>query len=213
MSETTDHTPNSPKQRILVVDDEVYIRELLTEYFSRLGYIVVAVDSGEQAVKAVDDDSFGVALVDLKMPGMDGIATLKEIRKQLPVCTIIIMTGYPTIDSSIEALRAGAYDYLIKPFKLSELRGAIDRALREYCLKLEIDRIQNNLDSVEDELRDYRHASPAESDGQSASGPEQPDKYLDAQLRELGELRDAGCITPGEYEERRDNLLSGDSTL
>ncbi len=212
MSATTDNTPSAPRQRILVVDDEVYIRELLTEYFSRLGYTVVAVDSGERAVRAVDDASFGVALVDLKMPGMDGIATLKEIRKQLPVCTIIIMTGYPTIDSSIEALRAGAYDYLIKPFKLSELRGAIDRALREYCMRLEIDRIQNNLDSVEDKLRDYRLSAPEDHADNPPAASAQPDRYLDAQLRELGELRDAGYISPQEYDERRANLLSGGSS-
>ena len=100
--------PEQPyEHRILVIDDEVFVRELLEEYFDKLDYEVMTVDSGDAGIEAVHASGFGVVLVDLKMPGKDGIETLCEIRRIDPLCLIVIMTGYPTIDSSIEALRAG----------------------------------------------------------------------------------------------------------
>jgi DNA-binding NtrC family response regulator len=194
-----------PERSILVIDDEVFVRELLEEYFGRLDYEVRTAASGDAGIEAVRENCFGVALVDLKMPGRDGIETLREIRKIDPLCLTIIMTGYPTIDSSIEALRAGAYDYVIKPFKLSELREVVDRAAGEYQLKAEVDRIQRNIESVEGELRDYRD---------NRSGPQNRQQmraktdYVESKLRELDELHDAGMLNTGEYEVRRRDLLS-----
>ena len=201
---------NVSEHRILVIDDEVFVRELLEEYFDRLDYEVSTVDSGDAGIDAVRSARFGVILVDLKMPGKDGIETLREIRKIDPLCLIIIMTGYPTIDSSIEALRAGAYDYVIKPFKLSELREVVDRAAREYLLKVEVDRIKQKIAAVEGELRDYRIAR---SDGAEQS-PEpqykqQPGGYVQSQIRELEQLRSAGYLSNGDYEEKKRKLLAG----
>jgi len=196
------------EHRILVIDDEVFVRELLEEYFDRLDHEVTTADSGEAGIEAVRAAKFGVVLVDLKMPGKDGIETLREIRRIDPLCLIVIMTGYPTIDSSIEALRAGAYDYIIKPFKLSELREVVDRAGREYRLKVEVDRIQQNIETVEGELRDYRaslsHAScnPTSCDGR------EDNRYIQAQMRELDQLRNAGYLSDRDYQEKRRDLLS-----
>lgn len=196
-----------PEQSILVIDDEVFVRELLEEYFGRLDYTVRTAESGDAGIEAVRDTCFSVALVDLKMPGRDGIETLREIRKIDPLCLTIIMTGYPTIDSSIEALRAGAYDYVIKPFKLSELREVVDRATGEYQLKAEVDRIQRNIESVEGELRDYRdtRAKPPKKQKKRTKTD-----YIESQLRELDDLHDAGMLNTGEYEMRKRDLLSRD---
>lgn len=196
------------EHRILVVDDEVFVRELLEEYFDRLDYEITTADSGEAGIEAVQASKFGVVLVDLKMPGKDGIETLRDIRRIDPLCLIVIMTGYPTIDSSIEALRAGAYDYIIKPFKLSELREVVDRAGREYRLKVEVDRIQQNIDNVEGELREYRASlsqtrhSPTSCDGRENS------QYIQAQMRELDQLRNAGYLSDKDYQKKRHGLLS-----
>jgi len=140
-------------QRILIVDDEIFVRELLLEFFSREGYEVFCVESGEKALESVRSKTFDVALIDLKMPGMDGVQTLKKIKEVSPSTSAIIMTGYPTIESSIAALRSGAYDYVVKPFKLAELKFCVDKALGEHELKGDIDRLRQRIKSLEEELK------------------------------------------------------------
>jgi DNA-binding NtrC family response regulator len=139
-------------ERILVVDDELFVRELLLEFLSAQGYEVSLADSGEKAVELTQTQPADVVLVDLKMPGIDGIETLKQIKKIAPDVLAIIMTGYPTIESSIEALRHGVYDYVIKPFKLDDLKSSIERALREYKLKVEISQLKDRIEQLETEL-------------------------------------------------------------
>jgi two-component system response regulator AtoC len=140
--------------RILVVDDELFVRELLLEFLSSQGYDVTLADCGEKALELAQTEPPNVALVDLKMPGMDGIRTLKEMKKVAPEALGIIMTGYPTIESSIEALRHGAHDYVIKPFKLNDLKFSIEKALGEQKLKVEINQLRDRVKRLETELRE-----------------------------------------------------------
>ncbi|MGB8658063.1 MAG: response regulator [Candidatus Zixiibacteriota bacterium] len=142
-------------ERILVVDDELFVRELLLEFLSTQGYEVILADCGEKAVELVQTQLADVILLDLKMTGMDGIETLKEVKKVAPNALAIIMTGYPTIESSIEALRCGACDYVIKPFKLNDLKSSIERALQEHELKGEIGRLKARIAQLEAELEKF----------------------------------------------------------
>jgi DNA-binding NtrC family response regulator len=142
-------------ERILVVDDELFVRELLLEFLSIQGYEVLLADSGEKAVEIVQTQTADVVLLDLKMAGMDGIETLKQIKKIDPGALAIIMTGYPTIESSIEALRYGACDYVIKPFKLNDLKSSIENALREHKLKSEIGKLKDRIAELETELEKF----------------------------------------------------------
>jgi DNA-binding NtrC family response regulator len=143
--------------RILVVDDELFVRELLLEFLSSQGYEVSLAESGEKAVQLLQNQPARVALVDLKMPGMDGIQTLKEITKVVPHILTIIMTGYPTVESSIEALRFGAHDYVVKPFKLNDLKASIEKALGEQQLRTEISCLKNRVRQLETELEQLSH--------------------------------------------------------
>jgi two-component system response regulator AtoC len=143
------------QEKILVVDDEVFIRELLFEFLTREDYEVVLADCGEKAVELIKSQPVGVALIDLKMPGIDGIETLKKIKEEDPDTLSIIMTGYPTLESSIEALRSGAYDYVVKPFKLNELKSSLEKALHECKLKKEIGELKNRVKTLEEELKKY----------------------------------------------------------
>jgi len=138
-----------------VVDDELFVRELLLEFLSSEGYEVSLADSGEKAVILMQSKPADVVLVDLKMPGIDGIETLRQIKKTAPDALAIVMTGYPTIDSSIEALRCGAYDYVVKPFKLNDLKSSIERALEEHKLKDQTTRLKERIVHLETELEKF----------------------------------------------------------
>ena len=142
-------------EKILVVDDELFVRELLLEFLSTEGYEVSLADSGEKAVELMQIQPADLVLVDLKMPGIDGIQTLKQMKKIAPNTLAIIMTGYPTIESSIEALRQGAYDYVVKPFKLNDLKSSIEKALREHKLKIQISQLKDRIAQLEAELEKY----------------------------------------------------------
>jgi len=150
----SNQTDTMSSEKILVVDDEIFVRELLLEFLSMQGYEVILADSGEIAVQLMHTQTADVVLLDLKMTGMDGIETLKQIKKSAPGIIAIIMTGYPTIESSIEALRHGACDYVIKPFKLNELKSSIENALKEHKFESEVDKLKGRITELETELKE-----------------------------------------------------------
>jgi DNA-binding NtrC family response regulator len=113
----------------MVVDDEKNIRSTLAEYFTEVGYEVVEVDNGEDALKELKPGKFDCIISDLSMPGMDGIELLKRSRLQDPDIRFFIMTGYPGIDSAVNAIREGACDYLAKPVRMDEIQLKVERAI------------------------------------------------------------------------------------
>jgi DNA-binding response OmpR family regulator len=115
--------------RILVADDDPPILELLGEYLATRGHDVHLVSDGEMALNALQADDFDLLLTDLKMPGQDGLSLLRHIQENnLPVATIL-MTGYGTIESALSAMKSGAHNYLLKPFRLREVHEAVVQAV------------------------------------------------------------------------------------
>src|SRR3990172_8390296 len=102
------------KARILVVDDEEIVRESLAEWLQEGGYTVETSPDGSTAIDRVRAEPWAVLLVDLKMPGVDGLQVLEEARKVRPDAQVIIMTAYATVDTAVKAMNMGAYDYLVK---------------------------------------------------------------------------------------------------
>jgi DNA-binding NtrC family response regulator len=147
-----------PSIRVLVVDDEEPFRRLLERNLARSGATVVGAGSGEQALERARELDFDVALLDIAMPGISGIELLSRLRADHPALEAIVMTGHGTIESAIEAMKLGAYDYLEKPLKMSELGLLIERALEKRRLATE-----NR--TLRDELR--RREPPAEIAGES----------------------------------------------
>jgi DNA-binding NtrC family response regulator len=114
--------------KILLVDDEVIFSRNMEVLLDARGYRSLAVNSGAEAIRALQKEDFDVIVLDLKMPGMDGISTLKEIRKLGLFTQILILTGHGSIDSALDAIKLGAYDYLTKPCQISELVEKIEGA-------------------------------------------------------------------------------------
>lgn len=121
---------------ILVVDDELLIRDLLYDFFSSKGYTVHLAENGQKALQLIDEVDFQVALIDLKMPEVDGLEFTAILSEKKPYVPIVIMTAYPFIDSVIESIRKGIFDYVIKPFKIAQLSKIVSRAINEYGLRL-----------------------------------------------------------------------------
>lgn len=123
--------------KVLLVDDEEEFIELMSQRLETRGLKVEAVSSGEAAVATVADHSFDVAVVDLAMPGIDGIETLKQIKEERPDVEVIMLTGQATVKSGIEAMKHGASDFLEKPVDLNVLMEKIWAAKRERMRSLE----------------------------------------------------------------------------
>ena len=119
----------SDQKNILVVDDDMSVRTTFSSVLRQEGYRVTAVKNGYEAIKAVDEESFDLALVDLGMPGMDGIEVLEKIKTRRPQVRVIIYTGYGSITTAVEAMRKRAADYLNKPFCPQELKAGVKKAL------------------------------------------------------------------------------------
>jgi CheY-like chemotaxis protein len=116
------------KESILVVEDEDIMRESLVDWFSSEDHKVDAAEDGEKALKDFDLQNYDVMIVDLKLPGRDGLSVLSEVRVRNPKTKVIIITAYPSVDTAVEAMRNGAVDYLPKPFELDRLQGSITKA-------------------------------------------------------------------------------------
>lgn len=122
---------------ILVVDDEDSIREVLEEFLSLKGFHVRTAANGMEALPMLEEEIFDIILLDIKMPVMDGIQVLREIRDREVDSIVIMMTAFGTVETATEAFRLGAYDYLLKPFNSEMIFNTIQNAVEQRSLKLE----------------------------------------------------------------------------
>jgi two-component system response regulator AtoC len=125
------------QMRVLVVDDEEPFRILMESELGRMGHAVQCVKSGEEALQALAAHDVEVVLLDLKMPGLGGMETLKRMREAGVAAEVIILTGHPDIDDAIQAMKLGAYDYLTKPARLAEVEEVLRRAAEKKRLQRE----------------------------------------------------------------------------
>lgn len=121
----------SDTKHILVVDDEVEVRDTLKNVLQSLEYVPYAAASGAEALEIIKNNHIDVVLSDLYMPEMDGIELLKKIKMNDKRVVFLMITAHPTIETAVEAIKKGAYDYLTKPFHIEEVRLKINRALEK----------------------------------------------------------------------------------
>ncbi len=177
------------KTRILVVDDEASIRESLYDWLKEDGYEVGLAEGGEVAVAMVKEKNWDVILLDLKMPGMDGLEAMEKIKEIRPETEILMMTAFATVDTAVRAIKKGAFDYLVKPFDPDEIEMQIKKIVSHNELVMEnlllrqqleekshYDEIIGKSDAMQDVFDLISRVAPTDSTvlitGQSGTGKE-----------------------------------------
>jgi len=125
-------------RKILIVDDEPIARENLAHILKKDGYTALVAEDGQQAIDILQQEEVDLVLTDLRMKGRDGMAVLAEAKKLWPSTEVVVITGYASVDTAVEAMRQGAYHYIAKPFKIDELRVVVEKALEKNYLRKEI---------------------------------------------------------------------------
>jgi two-component system NtrC family response regulator len=179
----------TPKFQVLIVDDEQVQREMLDGFLRKQGYGVETAGNGAQALDSYRGSSFDLVLTDYRMPGMDGIQLLKELKRLNPEVMVVILTAFGTVGTAVAAMKEGAYDYLTKPIDLDELLLLIQRAEREVSLsrenrdlrdqlreKFKVDFIISASRGMEEALNLVKRAAPSAATvlilGESGTGKE-----------------------------------------
>ena len=151
---------NERTTRILVVDDEEIVRESLGGWLEKDGYTVAWAPDGRSAIERLKTEPWSIMVVDLKMPGMDGLQVLEEAKKLRPEIAVVIMTAYATVDTAVSAMKMGAYDYLVKPFDPEELSIMMQKIVSQQSLVRENAVLRQAL-KQEYRFRDLLSKSPA----------------------------------------------------
>lgn len=140
------YSPDTPgPARILVVDDEAIARDNLALVLGRQGHETFTAANGVEALELLAGADFDLVLTDLMMQGMDGLDLLRAVRLRHPDTEVVVVTGYPTVKTAVEAMHAGAYHYLPKPYDLDEARVLVQKALEKRRLKQEVARLREQL--------------------------------------------------------------------
>lgn len=136
------------KMSIMIVDDEKIIRVSFVEWFKRIGHQVEAAASGFEAMEKLKKKPFDLLFVDIKMPGMDGIELLDKVKETYPDTIVIIITAYGSIDTAVNAMKLGASDYLLKPFKPAQLSLVMEKVAHQKKLVSEYEYVKGRLDEI-----------------------------------------------------------------
>jgi response regulator RpfG family c-di-GMP phosphodiesterase len=133
------------RPRVLVVDDEKFIRDILADFLGMEGYLVRTAEDGAAALIELEKGAYDLVISDLKMPKMGGIELLAQVSRQSPNALTVIMTGFGTVETAIDAMKRGAYDYILKPFKVEEVLHVVHRGLDKQRLAAENMRLKEAL--------------------------------------------------------------------
>ena len=175
--------------RILYVDDEPEIRDMVGTYLTGQGYGVALAGNGQEAMDRIHREAVDIVFTDLNMPGMSGLELLQAVKTARPQCEVIIVTGYGTVDSAVEALKMGGYDYLQKPMEFERLKSLIERImakkrleaenrlirrqLTEQCGMAKLVGVSPQMQEIYDIIDRIRHSSPTVLiQGESGTGKE-----------------------------------------
>lgn len=120
--------------RVLIVDDEIDFLETIVKRLKRRKVDATGIDSGIKALKLLETEQFDVVILDVRMPGMDGIETLKELKKKRPLLEVVMLTGHASVESGVQGMQYGAFDYVMKPADIDDLLEKIREAYERKAL-------------------------------------------------------------------------------
>lgn len=147
------------KGRIIVVDDEETARKSLTDILKLEGYQVSSEGDGQSALEAISENDYDLMLLDLKMPGMNGLEVLEKVVKQAPECKVVMLTAHGSMESAIEALRHGAHDYLLKPASPTEILSSVAKGI---SIRSDAERKRRLIEQMEASIQELKNAEGVE---------------------------------------------------
>ena len=200
------------KAKILIIDDEANIRLSLEELLTQDGHHIVAAETGEAALKHISNQQFDLALVDLKLPGIDGIDVVKNLKQHAPETIAIVLTAHATLETAIAALRQGAHDYLFKPCDPIQLRESVRQGLlnrrsnvQQRDLIDQLENLRHSLDTLQSTMA--RSPTAALSSLLTQQPPDEQRRFLQYGMLTVDLLQhvitlDGGLLdlTPTEFE-------------
>lgn len=149
--------------RILIVDDNKELREILEEYLQSEAVHIEGAANGKDALVKYSQNPFDLIITDLNMPEITGMEMIKSIKQQNDVTEFIIITGYASLDSAVEAVKMGAFDYIVKPFRMEELKVVVKNVRDKVALKKLNASLFNKLKGLYDEIERYRQKEENEN--------------------------------------------------
>jgi len=184
---------NKSEFRILIAEDDEIVRDVIVKFLTGEGYPVVTASDGIAALKLIRLEDVKLVLTDLRMPGADGMEVLRSAIQMNPRIAVVLLTAYGTLDTALEAMKEGAYDYIVKPFVMQQLLLVVRNAYRMASLMEENEKLSNHLKEI------YRQLEALKDNGRNKSS-DTPERI--ARMREL-EMKDAD--NPGFSRERPDS--------
>jgi DNA-binding NtrC family response regulator len=152
-------TRNDNDFKILVVDDNRELREILEEYLRGEGDNVEGANNGREALERYRDNYYDLIITDLNMPELAGMELIKTVQQENEITEFVIITGYASMDSAVEAIKIGAFDYIVKPFRMEELKVVVKNVREKIRLKKLNTQLLDTLKSFYDEIERYRQKS------------------------------------------------------
>jgi len=141
------------QDRVLIVEDEKLIRWSIKSRLEENGYVVSEVDSGKKAFELLEGEDFDLMLLDFRLPDTTGVEILRRVRQEAPETSVVMMTAYGTVESAVEAMKLGAFDYLTKPVNLDELTVIVNKALETTSLRREVRRLRREQREIHGAMR------------------------------------------------------------
>ena len=217
-----------PKLSILAVDDDRRMRSVLKSLLAEEGHEVATASDGLDAISQCRDTAFDLVITDLMMPGASGIEVLKACRQSHPATLVVLITGFASLETAIEAIREGAYDYITKPFKMDEMKIVVKNAGEQIRLQRENQRLIAELQEAYEQIRIVKKimgAAPSEDTPEETEARTEPliagsmlshsyvesgfggRKALLSDLERIASLRDKGFLSDEEFDLCKAKLL------
>jgi len=188
--------------RILVADDDIFVRDVIIKLLMEQGYSVITADDGHEAIRHLRLDDIYLVLTDLRMPGADGLEVLRTARHINPKIAVVILTAYGTLDTALEAVKEGAYDYLTKPFVMQQLLLVVRNAFNVAVLMKENEKLSSYLKDLykNSETCKTLEASKNDASTQDSAG-------------RIERLQELNIISADEANILKERSKAGDETI